>query len=137
MKNSDKIVIKELGENRTLGYKELNRLFGTIRERSQNFIKAEQIEMYASVKEMEKGVLDIDIKISDDIIDRKDYIRQIVSDGIRWFMMRYLLCIMDRPDGEPPFMHTVKPLLMDIELGYYIVLHDEYTKRQVTRWEEV
>ena len=137
MKNSDKIVIKELGENRTLGYKELNRLFNTIRERSQNFIKAEQIEMYASVEEMEKGALDIDIRISDDIIDRKDYIRQIVSDGIRWFMMRYLLCIMDRPDSEPPFMHTVKPLLMDIELGYYIVLHDEYTKRQVTRWEEV
>lgn len=137
METCDKIVIKELGENRTLGYRELDRLYKTIRERSQNFIKSEQIVMKASVEEMEKGVLDIDIKISDDIIDRKDYIRQIVSDGIRWFMMRYLLCISDRPDGEPPFMHTVKPLLLDIELGYYIALHDEYDKRQVTRWEEI
>lgn len=120
------VVIKEIGENKQLGYRELRKLFGTIRRRAEMYIKGEFTEIYASNDEMEKEVLELHIRISADIIDAYDYIRAVIEDGIRWFTRVELTnTITVNSDAEPPFIKTVKPVFTEVEFGYYIVLSQE------------
>lgn len=122
----DKVIIEIVddGKHQELGYRELNRLFNIIRARSEMFIKADFTEMYASVEAMEKGTLEIDISISPDILDRYDYIRQVITEGILWFLRTNRLRIADIPSPEAPFTHTVEPILDDVKLEYTIILHE-------------
>lgn len=83
--------------------------------------------MCARTEDMKRGVLVISIKVSDDIIDRKDYIKQIVNEGIRWFFMRHLFHIAGYPSGEPPFVTVVKPIFDYTQLSYCVSLYNEYT----------
>ena len=117
------VVIKEIGGNKQLGYRELRKLFNTIRRRAEMFIKGEFTEVYVSNDELEKDILELHIRISDDIIDTYDYIRALIEDGIRWFTRNELTNIITvNSEAEPPFIKTVKPVFTEVEFGYYVKL---------------
>lgn len=131
------VVIKEIGKNKQLGYRELRKLFQTIKRRAATYIKGEFTEIYASDNEMEKGVLELHIRISADIIGTYDYIRAMIEDGIRWFTRVELTNIITvNSEPEPPFIKTVKPIFTEIELGYYIDLSTAWTPRASLRINE-
>lgn len=123
----DKVIIREVvneGEERKLGYRELNQLYGAIRTRARHFIKSEETVMKTSIEDVENGVLEIDISISPTILDRNDYIHGIISEGILYYLRTRCLNTVDMPSPEPPFTHTVESIFDNVNFEYTIILHD-------------
>lgn len=123
----DKVIIREVvneGDEQKLDYRELSKLFNAIRSRSKTFIKSEETVMKASIEAMEKGALEIDMVISSSILDRHDYIHNLVSEGILWYLRTGCLSTIDIPSPEPPFTHTVESIFDNVNFEYTIILHD-------------